>query len=665
VTEPSHAVFLSYASEDAEAAERIATALHAAGIEVWFDQSELRGGDAWDKKIRHEIHDCALFIPVVSQNTQERLEGYFRREWKLAIDRTHDMAAQKPFLVPVVVDGTGEQEAFVPDEFREVQWTRLPAGQTPPEFVTRIQKLLSGESGPLPMAPRRPAAVTSGRPSRLLIILGALAVVLAASAAYLLFEKPWTPKSVVFAPPPHSIAVLPFVNMSGDTGQEYFSDGLSEEMINALSHIGALRVVARTSAFSFKGRNVDIGSIARKLNVAVILEGSVRRSNDKVRITAQLINAVNGFSIWSQDYDLNVNNIVTLQTDIAKAVAQQLQVQLLGDEAARIETGGTSHSEAHDAYLRGLHAVNLRSREGFSLGIAEFGRATVLDPNYALAYAGLARAYGLAQVFGGGTATQTMPKARDAALRALQLDELLADAHTMLAFVKVHYEYDWAGALREFRRALQLNPGDAQTHFFYSNSWLSPRGQHDEAIAEVLRAASLDPLSIPIQAFVGRTYTWARRYSDALAAFRKAEQLNPNVAIVEERLAHLYTYTGEYDKAIVVETKARVLAGEAPTAALTKEGELRAALTKDGPSGYWRVVLGFSKSADNPPEAYSTAYGRAIVLARLGQRAEALAALEQAYTERQLALTEIGVEPAFDGLRADPHFSDLLHRVGL
>ena len=473
------------------------------------------------------------------------------------------------------------------------------------------------------------------------------------------------PAIAAFSPPAHSVAVLPFTNLSGDVKQEYFSDGLSEELINALSHIGALEVVARTSSFSFKGQNVDIGTIARKLNVAALLEGSVRRSNNKVRITAQLINAVNGFSIWSQDYDRDLNNIVAVQTDIARAVAQQLQVQLLGDEAARIERGGTRQTEAHDAYLRGLHSLNLRTKEASNLSIAEFSRATVIDPNYALAYAALARAYSLAQVFGGGTAAQTMPKARNAALRALELDDSLGEAHATLAFVKVHYEYDWAGAEREFRRALQLDPSSAHAHFFYSNSWLSTRGQHDEAIAEMLLAAKLDPLSIAIQAFVGRTYIWARRYAEALAAFQHAEQLNPNVAIVQERLAHLYTYTGEYEKAIGAETRARVLSGEAVETALSKEGELRAALARDGPPGYWRVVLSFSQSPDNPPEAYSTNYGRAIVFARLGESEQALAALEKAYAERQLALTEMGVEPAFDALRSHPHFSDLLRRVGL
>src|SRR5580658_6037612 len=473
------------------------------------------------------------------------------------------------------------------------------------------------------------------------------------------------PGSAAFSPPAHSVAVLPFANLSADVKQEYFSDGLSEELINALSHIGALEVVARTSSFSFKGQNVDIGTIARRLNVAAILEGSVRRSNNKVRITAQLINAVNGFSIWSQDYDRDLNNILAEQTDIAKAVARQLQVQLLGDEAARIERGGTHQTEAHDAYLRGLHALNLRTKEASSQSIAEFSRATVIDPDYALAWAALARAYSLAQIFGGGTAAQTMPKARSAALRALQLDDSLGDAHATLAFVQVHYDYDWAGAQREFRRALQLDPNSAQAHFFYSNSWLSPRGRHDEAIAEMRVAAKLDPLSVGIQAFVGRTYTWARRYDEALAAFQHAEQLNPNVAIVQERLAHLYTYTAEYPKAIAAETRARVLSGEAVETTLGKERELRAALAKDGPPGYWRVVLSFSQSADNPPEAYSTNYGRAVVFARLGESEQALAALEQAYAERQLALTEMGVEPAFDALRSHPHFSELLRRVGL
>jgi TolB-like protein len=306
VTEPSHAVFLSYASQDAEPAQKICEALRVAGIAVFLDQSELLGGDAWDQKIRGEIHDCALFIPVVSRHTQERLEGYFRYEWKLAVERTHHIAEQKPFLVPVVVDSTRELEALVPDAFRVAQWTRLPAGETPPEFVTHIQKLLSGESGPLPTMARGPATVTARRPSRLKPAV--LAVVLGTVAAYLVAEKPWTAKPVAFAPPPHSIAVLPFVNMSGDKEQEYFSDGLTEEILNSLARINELQVAARTSAFSFKGKDTDIGAISRQLNVAAVLEGSVRRSAKTIRVTAQLVNSVSGFHLWSQTYDRDLSD---------------------------------------------------------------------------------------------------------------------------------------------------------------------------------------------------------------------------------------------------------------------------------------------------------------------------------------------------------------------
>jgi TIR domain len=305
VTEASHVVFLSYASQDAEAAQKICEALRAAGIEVFLDQSELRGGDAWDQRIRHEIHECALFIPIVSQHTQERLEGYFRHEWKLAIERTHHMAEQMPFLVPVVVDATGDSEAFVPDAFRVVQWTRLPGGDTPPAFVERIERLLSPELSPMSAlsgaAPGIGEPVPASRRSKP-VLLAIAGVIVLAVLAYFVADKFWItrhgassspvtsaqqPASAstvpsAFAPPPHSIAVLPFVNMSGDKEQEYFSDGLTEEILNSLAHIVELQVSARTSSFSFRGKDTDIGTIARKLNVGAVLEGSVRRSGHTI-----------------------------------------------------------------------------------------------------------------------------------------------------------------------------------------------------------------------------------------------------------------------------------------------------------------------------------------------------------------------------------------------
>ena len=359
----SHAVFLSYASQDAEAAQKICEALRAAGIEVFLDQSELRGGDAWDQKIRHEIHDCALFIPLVSQHTQERLEGYFRHEWNLAIERIHHMAQQKPFLVPVVVDGTRDQEAFVPDAFRAVQWTRLPGGETPPAFVERIKRLLSPELSPMSAvscaAPGLRESVRASRRSKP-VLLAIVAVVLA-TLAYFVADKFWISKhlaaSTAFNPPPHSVAVLPFVNLSGDNEQEYFSDGLTEELLNSLAEIDGLQVAARTSSFSFK-EHPDIATVAHKLNVGAVLEGSVRRSANTIRITAQLINAVTGFHLWSKTYDRDLGDVLKLQTEIATAVASALRVTLLGDVAAKVELGGTRNPAAFDAYLRGLKAYS-------------------------------------------------------------------------------------------------------------------------------------------------------------------------------------------------------------------------------------------------------------------------------------------------------------------
>jgi TolB-like protein len=316
---PAGAVFLSYASEDADAAERIATALRSAGIQVWLDKSELRGGDAWGRQICQQIHDCRLFMAVISAHTEARDEGYFRREWKMAIDRTHDMAENKAFIVPVVVDGTSERGASVPDKFRELQWTRLPCGDTSPAFVERVRRLLLPDTLPTRAATAHVGSKTlhlSAPPIRESPIskptLWVASAVVAVALRYFVVDKFWISKQLksatlpagtvaeqepqrpsaapgkeaTFNPSPHSIAVLPFVNMSGDKEQEYFSEGLTEELLNSLSRINELQVAARTSSFSFQGEHPDIATVAHKLNVGAVLEGSVRRSANTVRITA-------------------------------------------------------------------------------------------------------------------------------------------------------------------------------------------------------------------------------------------------------------------------------------------------------------------------------------------------------------------------------------------
>jgi TolB-like protein len=493
---------------------------------------------------------------------------------------------------------------------------------------------------------------------------GAVVAGCAVVAAALLAGRFWAGGET--RPAPAMLAVLPFLNLTGDPQQDYFADGMTEELIARLGSIDPahLGVIARTTAMQYKGASKNVSQIARDLGVSYVLEGSVRRDAQRLRVTGQLIRSDNQTHLWAENYDGDAGDVLRLQSEVAKDIATAIR-PLLAPALDRRPAPPRIVPEAHDAYLRGLQAWNLRTRAGSEQSIAEFARAVELDPSYAQAFAALARAYSLAPVFGGAGASGAMPRARAAALQAVRLDDSLAEAHATLAFVAAHYDYDWGAAGREFRRALALNPSDANTHLFYSNSYLSPLGRHDEAIEEMRTAIRLDPLSLPIAAFLGRTLVWARRYDQALAQLKQVEQLNPNFPIVQERLAHVYTYMGDYAAAISSETRARLLTGEAPQVVMAKEEALRNALRQRGPPGYWQTLLELSQSPDNPPEGYVNSYGLAIVLARLGDRDRALAQLQRAYEERQLALTETGVEPAFDGLRSDQRFGELLRRIGL
>jgi TolB-like protein/Tfp pilus assembly protein PilF len=639
-------VFLSYASQDAEVAQKICKALHAAGVEVWFDQSELRGGDAWDKKIRHEIRDCVLFIPIISHHTRERLEGYFRHEWNLAIERTHHMAENKAFLVPVVVDGTPEHDRSIPEKFRELQWTHLPAGETPPEFVTRIRKLLSGESGPVPTMARRPAAVTPNRSLR--VVPAVLAVVLAAVVAYLLIEKPWTAR---FAPPAHSIAVLPFVNMSGDREQEYFSDGLTEELLNSLARVDGLQVAARTSAFSFKGTNTDIGTIARKLNVGAVLEGSVRRSGNTVRITSQLINAVTGFHLWSETYDRDLGDVLKLQTEIATSVASALKVTLLGDVSAKIELGGTRNPAAFDAYLRGQKLYSAaHDDKGYESAINAYTEAIGLDPNYALAFA--QRSVALTYYAGessGPIVRESFEKAHSDALRAIELAPTLAEAHVALAS---YYEWgalDFTRANEEYERARALAPGNAQVLRNYGQ-FAALMGRTEAGTDAARRAVVLDPLNVEAHRALGYALMAARRYEDAARAFTEALALDPEDSASALR-GRAYLGLGELDKArSTCEIKPDYLASQ---------WCLALAYNKLGRDADAETMLAKYKAAIGDASSYQYA----TIYAQWGNTAKALEWLETALRVRDPGLEYVKTDFLMDPLRKEPRFQAVMREL--
>jgi TolB-like protein len=452
-----------------------------------------------------------------------------------------------------------------------------------------------------------------------------------------------------------------------DATQEIFSDGMTEELITQLGSLDPnhLGVIERTSAMQYKGARKDVMQIARELGVNYVLEGSIRGTKERIRVTAQLISSGDQTHIWAQSFDRDSSDVLRLQSEVARAIAEKIQLTLPQKSASRLSGSPSLNPQAHEAFLEGLDAANQRTKADFERAIAAFNRAIVLDPEYALAYAELARTYSLATVFALGTPTDMMINARNAATRALQIDDSVAAAHTTLGFIYAHLDFDWLAAEREFRRGIELNPSVANAHLFYSNSLLSPMGRHEDAIAEMQIAVRLDPLSAPVDSFLGRTNLWARRYSDSQAHLQKSVQRFPNFALNHVRLAHLYTYMNKFDDAIAEEVKAWALSGIDAAEAHNRADALRLALASKGPPGYWERVLELSRTAINAPEAYSSSYGMAILFTRLGQNDQAIDSLELAFTQRQLAMTELAIEPAFDPLQSDARFVRLLRRVGL
>jgi len=673
VTESSHAVFLSYASQDAQAAQRICDALRTAGIEAWFDQSELRGGDAWDQSIRKQIKACALFVPIISKHTHERAEGYFRLEWKLAVDRSHLIMANKAFLVPVVIDETADDDENVPEKFREVQWTRLPGGVTQPEFVACIKRLLSPEPH---TAAGLPASAASGsssisRPTSRYWLLRrglpvAVGVLVLAALAYLLTNRLWNLKPATspapsdatsssgappaaFNPPPHSIAVLPFVNMSGDKDQEYFSDGLTEELLNSLSRINELQVAARTSSFSFQGDHPDITTIAHKLNVASVLEGSVRRSGHTVRVTAQLNNAVTGFHLWSQTYDRDLGDVLKLQTDIANAVASALRVMLLKDTAAKIELGGTRDPAAFDAYLRASKAYqDSQSKEDDERALTLYGEAVRHDPNFALAFA--ERSIILRQLAYRDSGKppyfdrELFSRAIADANRATALAPNLAEGHLAQAYC-FEAQFDLARANQEYERALLLAPGSARVVRNYGIFAVN-MGHIDAGITAARHAVVIDPLNPKSHVALAITLLHARRYEDALEAIGELAALQPEYSYPTLE-GSTYYLLGNFEKARTsCERETR------PDLKAYAESCLAAVYERLG--RHTDAVAILAKKQKEQGDAPAVAY--AGIYAQWGEISKALQWLETAARRGDDDLLRLKVDPLLDPLRNEPRF---------
>ncbi|HEY6206231.1 MAG TPA: tetratricopeptide repeat protein [Chthoniobacterales bacterium] len=453
-----------------------------------------------------------------------------------------------------------------------------------------------------------------------------------------------------------SIAVLPFDNLSRDPDNAYFVEGIQDEILTRLAKIADLKVIARSSTQRFQNKG-DLPQIAQQLGVAHLLEGSVQKANDQVRINVQLIKAANEAHIWAEVYDRKLTDIFAVESEIAKTIADTLQAKLTGSEQRVIAARPTENTEAHQLYLKGRFFWNKRTGNGLKKSIDYFQQALSADPNYALGFAGVADAYVLLPGYNAGAPQDCYPKAMAATKKALDLDETLAEAHTTLALALWYYDFDFAQANREFQRAIELNPNYATGHQQYGNNTLSALGRFDDAIAEGKRAVDLDPLSLVINTDLGVNYFFARRYDEAIAQLRKTIEMDPGYYFAHSNLAQALEMKGDRDGAIAEYQKARALNDDHGVL-----GYLARFYGLGGNKTETEKILDQLKELSK--QQYVSDYSFALVYLGLGEKEEALRWLEQSYRDRAGSdVTWIRVDPLLDPLHGDPRFEALAEKI--
>jgi len=460
-----------------------------------------------------------------------------------------------------------------------------------------------------------------------------------------------------------SIAVMPFTNISADAENEYFCDGLAEELLNALAKIDDLKVAARTSAFSFKNKNTNISEIGNALNVKTVLGGSVRKSGNKLRITVQLVNASDGYHLWSERYDREMQDIFDVRDEITLAVVDALKVKLLVEEKAAVLKRHTQNQEVYHLYLKGRFFWNKRTDESLRKAIEYFQQAIEIEPNYALAYTGIADSYFyLGYTFGFMSPDEAMPKAMFAARKAQELDNTLGEAFCSSGLVELFYEWNWIRTAEDLQRSMVLNPNYATGYHFYSVYLGAVHEKFDDAIKEARKGLSLEPLSIPLHNIVALLLLDARRYEEAIPIWRKALEIAPTNAGLYNEIGWAYELQEKYDEAFENYLKALELSGET-----VEEIESFQRLYKTaGIRGIreWKVNF-YQKKWVQRNHWHGDAYSLAVNYARLGEKKQALTWLEKAFEMRSGLLIWLKIQPAFDCLRNDLEFENLLKRVGL
>ena len=620
-------IFLSYASEDAPAARSLAEALRACGLNVWFDQNELRGGDAWDQRIRRQIKECSLFVPIISEQTQRRAEGYFRLEWHLAEQRSFLMAHDKPFIVPVVLDSTPDAQARVPDRFRERQWTRIVNGTMPEAFPALLKELL----GLTPEASARPAPLpTAGAPTS----------------------------------SDNSIAVLAFANLSGDKDNEYFSDGVSDELLTLLQSIKGLRVAARTSSFTFKGKTATAQEIGAKLGVANLVEGSVQKSGNRIKLSARLSRTDSGEMTWSRSYTRELNDVFALQEELAVAIVGEVKGLLSAERKETEEAvheaaqrGGTRNLQAYEHYLLGRHLSYQFSAPDTLKAIECLNAAVALDPSFALAWANLSNAHSWVCGYSGAMNREAFNKhlslAREAAERALALAPDLPAALGAKIWILFGYDFKWREADLLLQRALTLAPEDT-TILLRASMLAQVNGDSEAAVAYARKVVASDPMNPRLVIQLGMALLMAGRYEEGRAQVRRFAEINPRAIFATAGIGFSYLNEGRWKEA---------------------EDSVAGIADPDWPVLWVRNIAAFKLGKSTEAQANLEALIRdhadtaaiqiAACFALASKKDEAFAWLRRAREQSDPGLCTMGRLFLFDSLKADPRWVDFWSAMGV
>jgi TolB-like protein/tetratricopeptide (TPR) repeat protein len=533
----------------------------------------------------------------------------------------------------------------------------VDAGNPPSDPPAQAVSSSGPDGSPGPAAPRTSsdAALVIGVVQRHKAGIVATAVVFVVLVAGLIGGRMWLARTSGGGPI-DSIAVLPFVNGSGSPDADYLSDGLADTITNSLSQIHSLRVVPRTLVARYKNQTVDPRQAARDLNVRAIVTGRVVQRGDRVSVQAEMIDAANVAQLWGDQYDRGITDMMNVQADISKAIAENLRLRLTSDDHKVMVAGTTQNAEAYQLYLKGRYEFDKGNRDGYKRANAYFEQAIAQDPSYAMAYAGLASGYALQALFGYSPPSETYPKAIAAANKAIALDERSADAHTWLGYSVLFYEWNWTQSEQEVNRALAIDPNNAVAHRQYGLLLVTLR-RFDEGIAEDRRAEALDPLSPPSPVLLGWALTEARRYEEAVAALKRGLELQPDFTQAHVSLADAYRLSGKGELAIA-ESRRTIELGNPFGRAL-----LAASYAATGRKA--EAMAPLKESIDQFKKSNIGAFSIAVALNELGEKDQAFGWLEESYKGHEPVLATLNASPFFDNLRADPRFQDLVRRIGI